>query len=459
MRVPYIPHTDAEREEMLRTIGVGKIEDLFQVVPEGKRFPKLNLPSGLSESEVLAELMEMSETNTDALHYPIFLGAGAYYRYIPAVVDMVISRSEFYTAYTPYQPEISQGWLQSMFEYESLVCDLTGMEVANISHYDGATALAEAVIMALNVARYRRKKIVISPTVNPQYRAVARTYMQGTEGVEFVGDDAPEFDPETLKSLLDKNTAALIVQNPDFLGEVSSPKEMQALADAAHAVGALFVVAVEPISLGLLKPPGEYGADIVTAEGQQLGNPMGFGGPYLGVFAFRKKYAHKSSGRIVGQTVDAEGHRGFVMTLTAREQHIRRERASSNICTNHALNALAAAVYLATMGKQGMKQVAELSYHKAHELARAIGELDGYNVINKRPFFNEFVVKVPGGDVADLNRFLMEEYDIIGGYDLGRDYENLKGHVLLCTTEMNTADDIEELVDALDDYASEEVAE
>ncbi len=459
MRVPYIPHTDAEREEMLRTIGVGKIEDLFQVVPEGKRFPKLNLPSGLSELEVLAELTEMSEANADAPHYPIFLGAGAYYRYIPAVVDMVISRSEFYTAYTPYQPEISQGWLQAMFEYESLICDLTGMEVANISHYDGATALAEAVIMALNVARYRRKKIVISPTVNPQYRAVARTYMQGTEGVEFVGDDAPEFDPETLKSLLDKNTAALIVQNPDFLGEVFSPKEMQALADAAHAVGALFVVAVEPISLGLLKPPGEYGADIVTAEGQQLGNPMGFGGPYLGVFAFRKKYAHKSSGRIVGQTVDAEGRRGFVMTLTAREQHIRRERASSNICTNHALNALAAAVYLATMGKQGMRQVAELSYHKAHELARAIGELDGYSVVNKRPFFNEFVVKVPGGDVADLNRFLMEEYDIIGGYDLGKDYDNLKGHVLLCTTEMNTADDIEELVDALEDYASEEVAE
>ena len=458
MRVPYIPHTDAEREEMLRTIGVSKIEDLFEAVPEKGRFPRLNLPPGLSETEVLTELMEMSEANADAVHTPIFLGAGAYYRYIPAVVDMVISRSEFYTAYTPYQPEISQGWLQAMFEYQSMVCDLTGMEAANISHYDGATTLAEAVIMAMNVARYRRKKIVISPTVHPQYRAVARTYTQGIEGVEFVGDDAPEFDPEALKSLLDKNTAALIVQNPDFLGEISSPKEMQALADAAHAVGALFVVAVDPISLGMLKPPGEYGADIVTAEGQPLGNPMGFGGPYLGVFAFRKKYVHKSSGRIVGQTVDAEGRRGFVLTLTAREQHIRREKASSNICSNQALNALAAAVYMATMGKQGMRRVAELSYHKAHELAKAIDELDGYSVVNRRPFFDEFVVEVPGGDVESLNRYLLEEHGIIGGYDLGRDYENLKGHVLLCATEMTTADDMDALLAALDEYAQEEVA-
>ena len=458
MRVPYIPHTDADREEMLRTIGVEKIEDLFQVVPEKSKFPKLNLPPGRSETEVLTELMEMSEANADAPHYPIFLGAGAYYRYIPAVVDMVISRSEFYTAYTPYQPEISQGWLQAMFEYQSLVCDLTGMEAANISHYDGATALAEAVIMAMNVARYRRKKIVISPTVHPQYRAVARTYTQGIEGVEFVGDDAPEFDPEALKSLLDKNTVALIVQNPDFLGEISSPKEMQDLADAAHAVGALFVVAVDPISLGLLKPPGDYSADIVTAEGQSMGNPMGFGGPYLGVFAFRKKYVHKSSGRIVGQTVDAEGRRGFVLTLTAREQHIRRERASSNICSNQALNALATAAYLATMGKQGLRQVAELSYHKAHELARAIDGLKGYSVVNKRPFFDEFVVKVPGGDVSALNRYLLDEYDIIGGYDLGRDYDHLKGHMLLCATEMTTADDMDALLAALDDYTREEVA-
>jgi len=458
MRVPYIPHTDADREEMLRTIGVEKIEDLFQVVPEKSKFPKLNLPPGRSETEVLTELMEMSEANADAPHYPIFLGAGAYYRYIPAVVDMVISRSEFYTAYTPYQPEISQGWLQAMFEYQSLVCDLTGMEAANISHYDGATALAEAVIMAMNVARYRRKKIVVSPTVHPQYRSVARTYTQGIEGVEFVGDDAPEFDPEALKSLLDENTAALIVQNPDFLGEISSPKEMQDLADAAHAVKALFVVAVDPISLGLLKPPGDYGADIVTAEGQSMGNPMGFGGPYLGVFAFRKKYVHKSSGRIVGQTVDAEGRRGFVLTLTAREQHIRRERASSNICSNQALNALATAAYLATMGKQGLRQVAELSYHKAHELARAIDALKDYSVVNKRPFFDEFVVKVPGGDVSALNRYLLDEYDIIGGYDLGRDYDHLKGHMLLCATEMTTADDMDALLAALDDYTREEVA-
>jgi glycine dehydrogenase subunit 1 len=249
-----------------------------------------------------------------------------------------------------------------------------------------------------------------------------------------------------------------VVQNPDFLGEISSPKEMQALADAAHAVGALFVVAVEPISLGLLKPPGEYGADIVTAEGQPLGNPMGFGGPYLGVFAFRKKLVHKSSGRIVGQTADVEGRRGFVLTLTAREQHIRREKASSNICSNQALNALTAAVYMAVMGKQGLRKVAELSYHKAHELARAIGDLDGYSVVNKRPFFNEFAVKVPGGDVKELNRFLLEEYGIIGGYDLGRDFGHLRGHMLLCATEMTTADDMDALLAALDDYAGEEVA-
>ncbi len=440
----YIPHTDADRAEMLAAIGVERIEDLFHDVPAAHRFPQLDLPEPLSEMEIMAELQALSEENLDVGHFTSFLGAGAYNHYVPRIVDQIISRSEFYTAYTPYQPEISQGTLQSIFEYQSMVCALTGMEVANASHYDGATSTAEAVIMALNVARGRRKRVILSPAVHPEYRAVVRTYTQGM-GLDIVGDENSAAGLDDALALLDKNTACLIVQNPNFFGQI---EDLGGVAERVHAAGALLVVVVDPISLGLLKPPGEYGADIVVGEGQALGNGLNFGGPYLGLFACRQKHVRKSAGRLVGQTVDAEGKRGFVLTLSTREQHIRRGRATSNICTNEALCALAAAVHLAALGKRGLRTLAELCYHKAHYAAGRIAALEGYQVIEDKPFFKEFVVRCPA-PVREINDYLLEEWGIIGGYDLGRDYAHLENHMLLCVTEVIRREEIDALVDAL----------
>ena len=448
----YIPHTEADRKAILEAIGVADVADLFHDIPPDYRYPKLELPPPVSELEILQELRTLSEENVDLLHVPSFLGAGAYRRFIPSVVDHVLSRSEFFTAYTPYQPEMSQGTLQALYEYQTMVCALTGMEVANGSHYDGATSTAEAIIMALHVARGTRRRIVLSPTLHPQYRAVSRTYTQGM-GLTFAGDERlTNADPEVLAALCDGDTAAIIVQNPDFLGRLYSPVEMRRLADKAHDCGALFVVAADPISLGLFVPPGEYGADIVVGEGQALGNALSFGGPYLGLFACRMEHVRRSAGRIVGETVDAQGRRGFVLTLSTREQHIRREKATSNICTNQALNALTAAVYLAALGKGGLRQVAELSYHKAHYAAQRISSLRGYQVWQERPFFDEFVVRCPR-PVSAINRFLLEEWDIIGGYDLGQDYPELTGHMLVCVTEMNARAEIDDLTEALAEAA------
>ena len=442
----YIPNTDADRAAMLAVVGAPSVADLFQDVPEKYRFPVLDLPPALSELEVLRELQALSEENDDLGHVSCFLGAGAYNHFAPSVVDFILHRSEFFTAYTPYQPEISQGTLQAHYEYQSMICALTGMEVANVSHYDGATAVAEAVIMALQVGRGKRTKVVLSPTLHPQYREVVRTYTQGMD-IRLVGDDK-RVALDELAGLVDKETACVIVQNPDFLGRLYTPAEMQALADKVHAAGALFVVSVDPISLGLFTPPGEYGADVVTGEGQPLGNPVSFGGPYLGFFTTKLSEVRKSAGRIVGQTVEVDGKRGFVLTLTTREQHIRREKASSNICSNQALNALAAAIYLAAMGKHGLRKVAELSYHKAHYAAQLIGALDGYEVVSSGPFFKEFVVRCPA-PVAEINQALLDEYGIVGGYDLGQDYPELKDHMLVCVTEMNCRAEIEDLADAL----------
>jgi glycine dehydrogenase subunit 1 len=438
----YIPITDADRIEMMKTIGVERLEDLFEAVPAEHRFPPLQLPEPLSEPELRRELSRLERLNAQAGSHLIFLGAGAYNHFVPAAIDQILRRGEFYTAYTPYQPEVSQGTLQAIFEYQSLICALTGMDVANASHYDGGTALAEAAIMAINVVRGRRK-IVVAPGVNPQYRAVMRTLLQGVD-VEIVGDEDPEASLADVASLVDHTTAALMVQSPDFFGVLH---DLRPLTVAAHAAGALMVAHFDPIALGLFQTPGEAGADIATAEGQPLGVGLSFGGPYLGIFTCRQQYVHKIAGRLVGVTRDLENRLAYVLTLRAREQDIRRERATSNICTNQGLMALAAAVYLSLLGRQGLRRVAELCYHRAHYAAAQIAQLPGYQVLDRGPFFKEFVVKTPR-PVVEINAALRNQ-GIIGGYDLSGDYPHLGDAMLLCVTEMNTRADIDALVTAL----------
>ncbi|MBC7262910.1 MAG: aminomethyl-transferring glycine dehydrogenase subunit GcvPA [Chloroflexi bacterium] len=450
--MPYIPNTDADRKAMLHAIGVRDVGRLFADIPKELRYPSLNLPPPLSEMEILQELQSISEMNADLDHFACFLGAGAYNHFVPSTVNHVLSRSEFLTAYTPYQPEVSQGTLQTIFEYQSMICVLTGMEVANASHYDGATSMAEAVIMAVNVGRGKRRKVILSPSIHPEYRAVVRTYTQGME-LDIVGDDDYDHSLADLAALVDENTCCLIVQVPDFFGALENPADLQAVADAVHAAGGLFVVSADPIALGLFKAPGDYGADIVVGEGQSLGGGLNFGGPYLGYFACREKYVHKMAGRLVGQTVDTQGRRGFVLTLSAREQHIRREKASSNICSNEALMALAAGVYLATLGRSGLRLVAELCYHKAHYAARRIAQIEGYEIQGHKPFFKEFVVRCPL-PAAEINNYLLDVYSIIGGYDLGSLNPNWQDSMLLCVTEMNSMEEIEDLVTALEEVGS-----
>jgi len=440
----YLPHTDTERAAMLGAIGVARMEDLFAAVPSAHRFPDLDLPEAVSEIEILSELQAMSEANIDTQHFACFLGAGAYHHFIPSVVDHILRRNEFYTAYTPYQPEISQGTLQAIFEYQSLMCFLTGMEVSNASHYDGATALAEAAILALNVHQGKRDKLVLSPGIHPQYRAVVRTYLQG-QSLDIVGDDSLGSRPE---DYLDERTSLVAVQYPDFFGNIV---DYGALAAAAHAAGALVCVVANPIALGMLKPPSEFGADVVVGEGQPLGIPLSFGGPTIGFFTTREQFVRKMAGRLVGETVDSRGQRGYVLTLTPREQHIRRGRATSNICTNQGLMALAVTAYLTAVGKNGLRQVAELCYHKAHYAAQKIADLESYQLWSPGPFFHEFVIRCPRPP-AQVNQHLLE-HGIIGGYDLGSEYPELEDHMLLAVTELNHKDDIDDLADALREVA------
>jgi len=442
----YIPHTEKNRQDMLAAIGVAKVDDLYDTIPGAVRFPDLDLPGALSEMEMMDELQFLSEMNVDSRQFACFLGAGAYNHYTPAVVDHILRRNEFYTAYTPYQPEISQGTLQTIFEYQSMICQLTGMDVSNASHYDGATSLAEAVIMALNQFRFKRTKVVLSPTIHPQYREVVHTYFPG-DNVEFAGEDR-DIVRQDLAGLVDENTALVAVQYPDFLGTIA---DYTALGEAVHAAGAMFCVVVNPLALGMLKPPAEFGADIVVGDGQALGLPLSYGGPYLGIFATKDAYVRKMAGRLVGETVDKNGKRGFVLTLTPREQHIRRDKATSNICSNQGLMVLAAAVYLSIMGKSGLRRVAELSYQKAHYAAAQIDALEGYSVWNSGPFFNEFLVSCPN-PVDHLNDHLMD-YDILGGYDAGRDYPALKNHMLVAVTEKNSREEIDDFVAALKEVA------
>jgi glycine dehydrogenase subunit 1 len=450
----YVPHTEEERREMLATIGVARLEDLFGDVPARHRYPELGLPEPLSEMEIMRELNELSNANLNANAVPTFLGAGAYRHWVPAVVDYVISRGEFYTAYTPYQAEVSQGTLQAIFEYQSLICDLTGMDVANASHYDGATAAAEAVIQAINVFRMKRHKIVLAPTLHPQYRDVIRTYLQGME-LEIVGDDALDRPLGEVVELVDDETACIVVQSPNFFGEL---EDLETLVEKvrAHDKKALIAVVTNPISLGLFTPPGAYGIDIVLGEGQPLGLGLTFGGPYLGFYATRQKHKRQIAGRLVGQTWDEEGRRGYVLTLTTREQHIRRERATSNICTNQGLMALAATTYLSALGKQGLRKVAELNYHKAHYAAKQIDALDGFRVLGEKPFFNEFVVECPA-PIAKIDDFLFTDwpFDIINGFDLSRVYPERKRQMLVAVTEMNTRDEIDDFAQALAEFATQ----
>lgn len=438
----YIPHTAAETRQMLAEIGVGSIEELFDAVPEAYRFPRLELPPPMSEMEVGAEMLAISEANDHAGDYAIFRGAGAYHHFIPSAVNHMLLRGEFYTAYTPYQPEISQGTLQATYEYQSMMCALTGMDAANASHYDGATSLAEAVTVALEVTRHKRSKIILSHAVHPQYREVVRTYHQGRD-IRIIGDRG-RGDVIELVEMLDENTAMLAIQYPNFFGQIDN---IAALADAVHEVGALLVIVANPMALSLFRSPGELGADIVVGEAQPMGVPLSYGGPYLGYFAIRQKYVRKIAGRIIGETLDADGKRAFVMTLRPREQDIKRERATSNICTNQGLMALAASVYMALMGKNGLRRVGELNYHKAHYAADRIKQLDGYAVDVGKAFFNEFVVSCPR-PVAETNEALLQE-GIIGGYDLGQNYFHLEDHMLVCVTETNSKDEIDRLVEVL----------
>lgn len=442
----FIPHSEADIAEMLNKIGIEKIENLFEDVPKKFRYPDLNLPDAVTEMEALQNLQEFAQANDSTQDLISFLGAGAYNHYIPAAVDSIISRGEFLTAYTPYQPEVSQGTLQAIFEYQSLIASLTGMEISNASHYDGATAAAEACVLAYHHFRGKRNKFVLSKGLNPQYRETICTYFQGYEDVNITGYEEASLldDDNTILEQVDLNTAIVYVQYPDFFGRV---KDFTKFAEKVHEKGALLAISVNPLSLGLLKPPGEFNADIVTGEGQPLGIPLSFGGPYLGIFATQKQFVRKLAGRLVGETVDKEGKKGYVLTLTAREQHIRREKATSNICTNQGLIALAATVYMSLLGKKGLSQVAKLNFNKAHYAADILNKIEGYEVLQLGPFFNEFVLKCPM-PVEELNSLLLD-YDIIGGYDLSKDYPELVNHMLVAVTEVISKDEIDFFANSL----------
>ncbi len=443
----FIPHTDEERREMLAAIGVDSLEALFDAVSADMRFPDLALSPPLSELELDREIRDYAARNWLAPDGRSFLGAGCYRHFIPATVDSVLQRGEFYTAYTPYQPELSQGMLQAIFEYQSMICRLTGMEVSNASHYDGATSLAEAVLLALEASRDQRRRIVFSPYVHPHYRAVAETYLRATDAALDVAT-AGEASARSLAESVDEDTAAIVVQSPNFLGGI---EDLTGVAEAVHAKGALLIVVVDPISLGLLRPPGDFGADVVVADGQALGIAPSFGGPSLGIFATRRNHIRRLVGRLVGATEDAVGNRGYVLTLATREQHIRRAKATSNICTNSALGALAAGVYLATVGEAGLRRIAELCFHKSHYAAARLGEIAGCVVNRHAPdgeFFKEFVLSLPIEAATVLNR-LHDTHGIVGGYDLARVAPEWRNEMLVAVTEMNTREDIDNLVDAV----------
>ena len=440
----YTPNTEAQRQEMLAVIGVKSINDLYTDVPSSVIDPKIDLPAPLSEPELMAHMRRLSERNADALHNATFLGAGSYNHYSPSAVYRIMSRSEFYTAYTPYQPELSQGTLQQIYEFQTLICELTGMDVANASMYDAGSALGEAAVMACSITK--RNKVWVSPRLHPEHKAVLKTFSDG-HGIELIEHDAHFSNLQELP----RDVACVIIQNPNFIGEI---RDFSDLAERVHAADAILIEVYDPISLGLLKSPGELDVDIAIGEGQGLGIPMSFGGPYCGLFATKEKYVRQMPGRLAGMTKDKDGKRGFVLTLQTREQHIRREKATSNICTNEALMAVAATAYLTCMGPQGLKRVAELSYQNAHFLANQIAKLPGYKILSRDPFFKEFAVQTPIAP-SELNKRLLA-HGIVGGLDISgfTEVDGTSNAWLLCCTELTTKEQMTRLVGLLAEMGS-----
>lgn len=440
----YISNTPDDVRVMLDAIGLDSIDQLFDMIPPEYRLDRpLAIPGALGELELTSQVAALLASNLGGDRRPCFLGGGAYDHFIPAVVDQLSSRGEFYTAYTPYQPEASQGTLQATFEYQTLITQLTGMDVSNASLYDGGSAVAEAVLMALTVSR-RQGRVVVAGAVHPEAQQILATYLENLEP-ELVAVPCPQgrVNPETLAAAITDDTAAVVIQQPNFFGQL---EDVQALVEAAHRRAAIAVVSVDPISLGLLQRPGAYDADIVVAEGQGLGNPLNFGGPYLGIMACRQEYVRKTPGRIVGETTDRNGKRCWVLTLQTREQHIRREKATSNICTNQGLLALRASIYLAAVGPSGLRQAAELCTRKAHYAAAQLARVPGLSLAFSGPFFKEFVVR----STQDPARLLaaVGRLGYHGGIALGRWHPDLADSILIAVTEKRTKDEIDGLARA-----------
>jgi glycine dehydrogenase subunit 1 len=440
--MPYIPNTAEDRRAMLDAIGAGSIDELLAMVPRDLQMTRaLNVSPAMGELELTSHMTQLANRNVPAGQSSSFLGAGSYDHFIPAVVDFVASRSEFYTAYTPYQAEASQGTLQATFEYQTLITQLTGMDVSNASLYDGGTAVTEAVLMAMH-ATGRTGKVVLAGGVHPEYRQTLATYLANLGTEQVIVDASQETaSPDAFEKAVDDKTACVVVQHPNFFGCL---EDVNRLAEIAHRAGALFVVAFDPISLGLLARPGDYGADIAVAEGQSLGIPMSFGGPGLGIMACREKFVRRMPGRLVGQTVDRRGKRCWVLTLQTREQHIRREKATSNICSNQGLMALRATVYLAAMGPQGMRRVAELCLQKAQYAKERLAGVAGLSIAFDRPTFKEFVVRVKGREVGALIERAKQE-NVFAGAPLGRWFPQWADCLLVTVTEKRTKEEIDRL--------------
>jgi glycine dehydrogenase subunit 1 len=440
----YVLNTPADQEAMLKQIGVRSIDELFAAIPEACRLQRpLDVPPAMSEMELTQHMRELAALNRSADDAACFLGGGSYDHFIPAVVDMVAGRGEFYTAYTPYQAEASQGSLQAFFEFQTLICELTGMDVANASLYEGASAVAEAALMAITITQ-RHGPILVAESVHPEYRQTLETYVANLEARPTVlPTPNGALDPDAVRKALTDQTACIVVQHPNFFGCL---EDVKAIAELAHSKGALIVVSVDPISLGLLQRPGDYGADIVVAEGQALGTPLQFGGPYLGIIACREQFVRKLPGRLVGETVDRSGKRCWVLTLQTREQHIRREKATSNICTNQGLLALRATAYLAALGPQGLRETAELCTRKAHYAAEQLTQIPGVKQRFDRPFFKEFTIQVPGDPATVLAQMRQTGYH--AGLNLGRWYPHLANAISVAVTEKRTRAEIDGLVQA-----------